>query len=145
MTILDDVEVRDFDIPDDTPPAGQINDVDDDIRRCQFCGTPLDPDAHGRTKYCDDHKTLTSRNEKSTGAGTRTRGAKGHGKIAEGMTAIYGMIGFAVGAVYMPTLDEAWLRDKEIIHANAENCGEAWAKVCDTNPKIRKRVEQFLD
>lgn len=134
--------IRDVDIPDDVAPDGQVDNLDD-VLRCVECGNELTYGGRGpKPKYCDEHKKGSAKGASSQS----TRNSRNvHSRIAEGMTGAYGTLGLAFGTLYLATQDEAFLKDKDLILRHAEPIGEQWAKACDVSPKMRKRIEKFLD
>lgn len=129
----------------DPPPAHDASN-DKDPWSCEECGAPVPGTKDGRKPrlmLCEAHRKNRPRGatgEKSTSP----RGGQ-HARIATGMTALHGMAGFALTMLTIPTGDDVWGRDGQIIAENSVAIGEAWAKYADNNPQLQKALVKFLD
>lgn len=138
-------------VVEDPPPDLTGNAAGDrDPWQCEICGGAVPGTKDGRKPrlmLCEDHrKSRTRGGGGGAGSGATTPRNTGlHNRIAEGMTALHGMAGFAVTMVSVPTRDEIWQRDGQIIADNSGRIGEAWAKYADNNPKLQKAILKFLD
>lgn len=138
--VIDSRELGDL----DTMPPFANPDADTAPWACEVCNAPVPPTPSGRKPRlmrCDEHRKTSSGKNAPRSAG----GSGKHARVHEGMMAIHGMVAMGVGLVSLPTHDDVWIRDKDIIADNADSLSEAWAKATDVNPKLQKAVLQFLD
>jgi hypothetical protein len=116
-----------------------ITSTDDARFACEVCGTPLNYGGRGRyPRFCDEHKSGSKSSD-----GTPRKASRGTAQITQSVQQLYEMAGQGLTLIGGFTGDEALKLDGVIIDDRAPILAGEWAKLAETDPKVREALKKL--